>query len=210
MWHPTPPIWNWFYLILQEDLEVGKNWLGTVLDYYATPGNIYWLESRLRLGYDFIWNIFSIQVYFYPIYARLGGNRSIIQENVYQILVDWHTELLSRKVYIRENQTDFRPGRGYTEHRYTFHRPKILSFLIGNWTQWMVEFCPSLKDVPKKLISLFQSLDSNTRSRIRAYSDCSFKFTKREVPLVRAAPATFSLQLCAWYGYRCSPILVWE
>jgi hypothetical protein len=99
---------------------------------------------------------------------------------------------LTRECQIRENQAGFRPGRGcidqiftlrqILENRHSYRRPTVTVFLdlkaafdsVDRDVLWR---CLSLKGIPKKFTSIFQSLYSHSHSRVRAYGELSPEFT---------------------------------
>lgn len=95
---------------------------------------------------------------------------------------------------MRENAVGLRPGRGRIDqivtlrqilvNRHIFRIPTNCVFIdlkmaFDSVHRAVLWHCLSFKDVPKKFISLIQSLHANSRSRVRAYGIVSLEFVTR-------------------------------
>ena len=94
----------------------------------------------------------------------------------------------ARENYIREQQADFRPGRGcidhiftlrqHLEHRNTFHRSTIVMFLdlkaaFDSVDREALFHCMLTQSVPPKYVNILKALYPHNTRRVRVYRQLS-------------------------------------
>lgn len=92
LWRAANPAWNCFQHLLQEVLELPYHYTPVRLLTELSRQDIKYFEQHQDSSRGFYMN--HNQLYFHHIYVRLKENHSS-QGNVYWILVEWNTKILS-------------------------------------------------------------------------------------------------------------------